>query len=128
MRFGYTIIYVPNVPAALHFYQEAFGLEQSFLHESEQYGELLTGDTKLAFVSEDLSKSNGIKFVSNHRNRDAAGFEIALVTDDVSKAFNKAIDAGALLIQEPKQKPWGQTVAYVRDLNGVLIEICSPMG
>lgn len=29
---------------------------------------------------------------------------------------------------EPFEKPWGQTVGYVRDINGVLIELCSPMG
>jgi hypothetical protein len=28
---------------------------------------------------------------------------------------------------KPKQKPWGQTVGYVHDLNGFLVEICSPM-
>ena len=128
MHFGYTIIYVADVPATLLFYHKAFGLEQGFLHESAQYGELVTGDTKLAFASEDLSKSNDIKFTSNRLNSNPAGFEIALVTEDVSKAFKKAIDAGALSVQEPKQKPWGQTVAYVRDLNGVLVEICSPMG
>jgi hypothetical protein len=25
------------------------------------------------------------------------------------------------------EKPWGQVVAYVRDLNGYLVEICTPM-
>jgi hypothetical protein len=28
----------------------------------------------------------------------------------------------------PTVKPWGQTVSYVRDLDGFLVEICSPMG
>ncbi|MFO0110274.1 MAG: VOC family protein, partial [Alphaproteobacteria bacterium] len=31
-------------------------------------------------------------------------------------------------LKKPEQKPWGQTVAYVRDLNGFLVEICSPVG
>jgi lactoylglutathione lyase len=26
---------------------------------------------------------------------------------------------------DPKKKPWGQTVAYVRDLDGFLVEICT---
>ena len=25
-------------------------------------------------------------------------------------------------------KPWGQRVAYVRDCNGALVELCTPMG
>ncbi|WP_083994044.1 hypothetical protein [Gelidibacter algens] len=33
-----------------------------------------------------------------------------------------------MIIEEPKQKPWGQIVAYIRDLDGFLIEICTSMG
>jgi YD repeat-containing protein len=31
-------------------------------------------------------------------------------------------------MEDPKTKPWGQVVAYVRDKDGFLIEICTPMG
>ncbi|MCA1731280.1 MAG: VOC family protein, partial [Actinobacteria bacterium] len=34
-----------------------------------------------------------------------------------------AMEAGATGVAEPKIKPWEQTVAYVRDPNGVLVEI-----
>ena len=127
MRFGYTIIYVANVEATLSFYSDAFGLKQRFLHESKQYGELDTGKTTLAFSSEKLAKANGISFTKNDTNQTAAGFEIALVTDDVDKSYQKACVKGALAVREPIQKPWEQVVAYVRDINGILIEICSPM-
>jgi uncharacterized glyoxalase superfamily protein PhnB len=40
----------------------------------------------------------------------------------------QSIEAGAILVAPPKQKPWGQTVAYVRDIDGFLIELCTPMG
>jgi lactoylglutathione lyase len=128
MRFGYTIIYVPDVEATMQFYKKAFNLNEAFLHESKQYGELSTGDTKLAFVSEALSEMNGVSFVKNSRKNTAPGFEIALVADDVSKAYAHAVDAGAMIVTEPASKPWGQWVAYVRDNNGVLVEICSPIG
>ena len=45
MQLGYTILYVPNVPATLKFYEAAFGLTTRFLHESGNYGELETGST-----------------------------------------------------------------------------------
>jgi hypothetical protein len=38
------------------------------------------------------------------------------------------VAAGALPAAEPVRKPWGQTVAYVRDLDGFLVELCTPMG
>src|SRR5438034_620429 len=65
MRFGYTIMYVPDVEAAINFYKNVFNLEQAFLHESKQYGELNTGETKLAFASEILAQSNDVSFVKN---------------------------------------------------------------
>ncbi len=127
MYFGYTIIYVPDVEAALSFYELAFDLVRLFLHESKQYGELDTGSTKLAFASESLAKSNDVVFVNNRAVTKAAGFEIAFVTDDVLSAYKKAVAVGAIAVKEPHIKPWGQTISYVRDLNGVLIEICSPI-
>lgn len=128
MKFGYTILYVPDVPAALAFYATAFGLETRFLHPGGDYGELETGATALAFVSETLRDANGIAARDNRADDRPAGVEIALVTDDVAAAFARAVDAGATTVVDVSQKPWGQQVAYVRDLNGVLVELCSPMG
>lgn len=62
------------------------------------------------------------------RNRlvdQAAGAEVALVTDDVPKSFTRAVDAGALPVGKPTEKPWGQVICYVRDNNGFLVEMCS---
>jgi hypothetical protein len=30
-----------------------------------------------------------------------------------------------MIVAEPEAKPWGQTVGYLRDLDGVLIELCT---
>ena len=27
----------------------------------------------------------------------------------------------------PQEKPWGQVVAYVKDLNGIIVELCTSM-
>jgi uncharacterized glyoxalase superfamily protein PhnB len=47
------------------------------------------------------------------------------VTGDPHAAYTHAIAAGALPVQAPRAKPWGQVVGYVRDLDGVLVELCS---
>lgn len=57
----------------------------------------------------------------------APSFEIAFTTDDVAAAVVRAVAAGAPLMQPPEQMPWGQTVAYVADLDRFLVEICTPM-
>ncbi len=57
-----------------------------------------------------------------------AAAEVGLVTEDVAGAYARAVAAGATAWLPPAEKPWGQTVSYVRDLNGFLVELCSPMG
>ena len=49
------------------------------------------------------------------------------MTDDVPAATARAVAAGARLVSEPQQMPWGQTIAYVGDLNGFLVELCTPV-
>jgi uncharacterized glyoxalase superfamily protein PhnB len=69
----------------------------------------------------------GITIVPNRANATAAGVELAFVTEQVAEAYAKAIATGATPVSEPHQTAWGQTVSYVRDLNGILVEICSPV-
>lgn len=126
MQLGYTILYVPDVPATLKFYEAAFGLSTRFLHESGEYGELETGSTALAFSAHSLMKQLG----KNPQAADAhaPSFEIALFTPDVPQALERAIAAGAKPMRPVETMPWGQTIAYVADINGFLVELCTPMG
>lgn len=128
MKLGYVIVYTPNVPAALSFYERAFGLSRRFLHEGNDYGELDTGATVLAFADDKLGALNGLTLRANRPGELAASVEIALVTDDVEAAYAVAIAAGATSAREPEKKPWGQTVAYLRDPDGVVVELCTPIG
>ena len=52
----------------------------------------------------------------------------ALVTDDVAKAHQAAIAAGASKMTAPASKAWGLTVSYVRCPAGTLIKLCTPVG
>jgi lactoylglutathione lyase len=129
MRFGYTIVYVASVTETLAFYKEAFGFETRFFHESGQYGELETGETTLAFASHTLGEMNlGGNYQKIDPNAAPLGVELAFITNDVEAAYAKAVSAGAVAINLPVKKPWGQVVAYVRAKEGSLIELCSPIG
>ena len=128
MKFGYTIVYVSSVTSTLSFYKKAFGFETRFLHESEQYGELSTGETVLAFASHAMGEMNIVKgYRKTNSSALPLGIELAFVTENVLAAYSKAMSAGATSISEPCEKPWGQTVAYVLDIDGVIVELCSPM-
>ncbi|MCR6657731.1 MAG: VOC family protein [Opitutus sp.] len=127
---GYVILYVKDVSASLAFYEKAFGLSKRFFHDDagKAYGELETGATRLAFLSLELAKA-GLKKAPITTSPSSAPLacEIALVTPDVPAIYARALKAGATAFAEPSQKPWGQFVAYVRDIDGHMVEICSPL-
>jgi len=125
MTFGYTIIYVEDVPQTVAFYEAAFGLARRFVHESGDFGEMETGATALAFSSVKLMRQLGKN--PQPARADAPSFEIAFTTPDVEAALARALAAGARLVRPVEQMPWGQTIAYVADLNEVLVELCTPV-
>jgi lactoylglutathione lyase len=129
MKFRYALLYVQDVAASLAFYGKAFGLPTRFLAEGGQYGELeVDGSVSLGFVGNAQASSNlPDGFVANNPKARPGGFEVGFVVDDVHAAFAKAVKAGARPAAAPATKPWGQTIAYVRDLDGVLVELCSAM-
>lgn len=127
MKLGYTIIYVADVPRSIAFYEAAFGLERKFIHESSLYGELETGGTTLAFAGLEAAEMNGLSVMPNTPKGPAAAWEICFVTEDVPAAYERAISHGCSPVSAPSEKPWGQTVSYVRDTDGCLVEIASPV-
>ena len=127
VRFGYTILYVPDVREAVTFYEAAFGIQLRFLHESNLYAELETGAVTLAFAGEELAEANGLAIRPLRASDPAQAFEIALISDDPQAAWDRAVAAGAAPLSPPHAKPWNQIVGYVRDLNGCLVELCSDM-
>ena len=126
MRFGYTILYVGDVSASLDFYERAFGIKRRLIHESGQYAELETGATTLAFADHDLAAQNLPDELRPGAALTQPSFEVCFVADNVRAAYDKAREAGAEAISEPETKPWGQEVAYVRDPDGVLVELATP--
>src|SRR4051812_48139975 len=111
MEFGCTLFYVENVEATLSF-----------------YGRASTGASILAFAAMAFVGSHfSVPIQRGGARNDAAPFEIALLAGDVQAAFDRAVAAGATRVQDPAGKPWGQTVSYVRDNNGFMVGICSPV-
>jgi len=128
VKFGYTILYVENVEESISFYENAFGFSRKFITPENDYAELVTGETTLSFASKELAAQN-LKdgFIESTLEDKPCAIEIGFITEDVTETVQKVTSFGAVLVKEPTQKPWGQIVAYIRDLNGFLIEICTEM-
>lgn len=129
IQFAYTILYVNDVTESIRFYEQAFGFQRKFITPENDYGELLTGATSLAFAAVALGKYNlgEESFRVSEPGDKPFGIELAFATDDVAAAVSAAEKCGGTLVAAPKVKPWGQTVAYIRDINGFLVEICTPI-
>ena len=98
------------------------------LDDTKNYGELETGGTRLAFAANELVRNMiPVNVEQSGPHKPAPPFELAMVIDDVDSGFRQALAAGAVEVKSPEKKPWGQIVGHVRDRNGFLIEICSPV-
>ncbi len=123
---GGIILYVPEVHAAADFYVRAFGLSVQSTAGGNSYVQL-QGPVPLAFAAESFIGSTLPVQVRPSRAAEAPmGAELMLVFADVEAAYARAVKAGAVAVSAPVLKPWGQQVAYVRDAQGVLVELCSP--
>jgi lactoylglutathione lyase len=127
LAFGWTILHVADVGGTVDFYERAFALRRRFVDPKGEYAELETGATALAFAAHSL-----VDRLGTHAGHAAGaaphGFEIALVSDAdmIEAAYERALAAGAVPVKPLAKMPWGQTVGFVRDPNGILVEICTP--
>ncbi len=128
MKLGYTIVYVDDVPGTLARFEAAFGLQRRLLTPDNAYAELDTGATTLSLVGREFGRGHfedaavRAMFDGSHKL-----FELGMITPDVAAGFETAVAVGMEAVVPPTQKPWGQTVAWVRDVSGVLVEIATPM-
>ena len=128
MKFAYSIIYVDNVLKTVEFYEKAFGFSRRFITAENDYAELITGETTIAFAATELGKANFKNgFQRSTLSGKPFGVELAFTTENIEADFEIAKSAGAIEVEKLTTKPWGQKVRYVRDNSGFLIEICTPI-
>ena len=128
MKYAYTILYVEDVVETVEFYEKAFGFSRKYISPENDYGELISGETTIAFALIELGNLNlksGFEKITNTKK--PFGVELAFTTENIETDFQSAINAGATEFESITIKPWGQKVGYVRDNNGFLIEMCTPI-
>lgn len=126
-KLGTIIFYVQDVEKTIAFFEKAFGLKRMFIDPTGHYGQLETGSTALGFASLELAKQNLPQGFRPITTKELPGCEISFTAKDVHRSLSHAVKSGAELVASPEEKPWGQTVGYVKDPNGILVEIASDM-
>jgi len=110
-RLVFVALRVRDVETSARFYREAFGV---LLHEGqppEPHAEVSW--TEGAYLHFALFPPGDGLTANAH-----VGFHV----DDVDAAHSRAAAAGAVVVQEPRDEPWGRTSAY-RDLDGNLVTL-----
>lgn len=125
-KFASTVIYVPgSAKEVLDFYVAAFSLTLKHYDAAVDFGELATGECTIAVANH----SAGEFMVGEMYSKSGDGFpkniELAFVTDDVEASYDIAVEKGCDGLCQPKVMPWGQTVAYVRSIEGTLVGLVS---
>lgn len=128
IKFRYTILYVSDVTRSIQFYEQVFGFTRKFIFPEMDYGELNTGDTLIGFASHNLASKNlSSAYQASERKEKPFGIELGIATDCVDELVDRVWEHHGVIVEQPIQKTSGQVVAYVRDLDGFLIEICTPV-
>jgi catechol 2,3-dioxygenase-like lactoylglutathione lyase family enzyme len=125
-------VLVDDPDAALAFYRDTLGLE---LRNDVSRGEF-------RWITVGSPSQPGVAIVvTNYLNGSPADNDTlaALVakgalngvhfhTDDLDTTFDQVRDAGAEIVQEPTDQPWGTRDIAVRDPSGNLVRIDQPAG
>jgi lactoylglutathione lyase len=106
---AFPIISVENVSVTRTFY-EALGFSQTYQFPADGKPEYITMSRG--------SSSLGISAVSA-TDQDRFGFWVYV--DDVDITLELLRNAGAQVVAEPEDQPWGERVARVRDPGGHLV-------
>lgn len=117
------MFWVEDVPATVTFYEEAFGLRRRWLRDEGDYAQMDTGAVTLQFAVETAAPTSGVQVRPHRADATAAAVQLSLAVADVAAAHGRAVAAGAADVAAPVTKPWGQVVAYVRDRDGILVEL-----
>ena len=126
MKLLSTLLYVPDVAASVRFYGEAFGLSPSFATEDGAYAQMETGEASLAFAAETAAGDLGLPMGRTRPDGEAPSVQIAFETDDPAAVVARVLAAGGSVVNPPTQRPWGQTIAHVRDRDGFIVEVGTP--
>ncbi len=115
------ILYVKNQKESTDFYSKLLDIEPVLFVEGMTEFQL-NKKTKLGLIP-----NQGIaKLLPRNIKQPKTGTliprcELYLAVDDVELYFNKALVLGAVAINPPKQRDWGDFVGYVMDNDGHII-------
>ena len=126
MKLANTRLLVKDFKTSFLFYRDVLGLSPSFGSEDDVYADLKTGGALLAlFQSEIMEAAVGIGGTPMD-GRDGA--VLVFEVDDVDGIVAELEAKGVTFLTQPQNRPdWGIRTAHMRDPEGNLVEVYSPL-
>jgi lactoylglutathione lyase len=115
----FPIITVRNLDRALEFYRDALGGEVSYSFPPEGEGDPVNVTLRLA------DTQLGLGVDPNFTGPAVQSMELCTYTDDCDAAVAHLRAAGAKVLEEPADQPWGERMAWVADPDGYRLMILS---
>ncbi|MBR9855444.1 MAG: hypothetical protein GYB37_12855 [Algicola sp.] len=116
-----TNICSENLAESRDFYTKLFDFNVDY--DSDWFVHLISKDKKLELGI--IYRTNEI--VPNDFQNNPQGFYITFVVDDVDETFEIAKSENFEVLSEPKNTFYGQRRLLLKDPNGVLVDISSPI-
>lgn len=125
VRLVSTVLYVEDVGRAVAFYETAVGFRCRLRDDRGLYADLETGGSTLALIARRSAEQESAPRMDVSVPGPPPPIELAVEVEDVAGAVERAVESGAELVRSPETKYWGQTIGFVRDLDGHVIQFCS---
>jgi lactoylglutathione lyase len=122
----FPILVTDDVPRMVTFYRDRLGFVESYRFPTEgqpAFVVLRLGVAQLGFGTSDGASLHGRARAASAGNR----IEICVYASNVDDAVTALRSAGALVLAEPADQPWGERAAYVADPDGNPILIVAPV-
>lgn len=118
----YPVLMTDDVTASADFYRNHFGFRPTF--ESDWYVHLQSPDAPHINIA--LLRGDHETIPAEGRGL-AAGLLINFEVPDAGAEFERLREAGLTIVQPLRDEPFGQRHFIIRDPNGVLIDIVTPI-
>lgn len=115
----------PDLEASTAFYEEALGLTKT--EEGDRSVGFETGRCALKIEADFDADTLAAFGMEPPGERRGDGAVIVLEVDDVQGTYERAVDAGASVIMEPREVDWGREMFLVESPAGYVFEVSRPV-
>lgn len=118
------LIHVSNLAQSIEYYTQILGFKLGKLYPNEKnptYAPIFIGDNKLMLVK---AREMNKKFYPDGLG--GSGVQFFVKVENIDKIWNKIKDK-VTIVDEIKDKPWGDREFTIKDTDGYLISFYTPL-